>query len=331
MAGTSRSADLQSALEQKCERITKPKSTVLFRRGEKASGMFVLFSGKVTLEFGLDAPNRSCAPVALLGLSSGITGHNYSMTATVTEDAELGFLDVQTLKALLLGRSELIQRLLTMLAEKKAERYELRQQPGQSPVNVQCVCPSVIEDRWSFERRCKEVSMPQSKRLRLTLLFALTGAISFWVPDIAVHAHAGPALDSRHVWALTLLSPLTFLFAYLVARRFAAKLQFRWTGAAMLSGVWLGGGVFMTLAAVISGSGLIGGTTVGQIIVIAFSVIPIVTFIMATADTSSLALLGVTIGALLVCGVRASCMLLRSPQGSAASWSTRPVRDHQQS
>ena len=170
--------------------------------------------------------------------------------------------------------------------------------------------------------------MSGSKRLRLAVLFVLTGAVSFWVPDIAVHAHAGPTLDSRHVWTLTLLSPLTFLFAYLVARKFAASHQFRWPGVAMLSGVWLSGGVFMTVAAVVSGSGLMGETAVGQAIVIGLSFIPIVTYIMATADASSLALLGVTIGSLLICGFRASCLLLRSGQIPAASWGTRPVRGH---
>ena len=170
--------------------------------------------------------------------------------------------------------------------------------------------------------------MPRSKRLGLVVLFALTGAVSFWVPDVAVHAYAGPTLDSRQVWALTLLSPLTFLFAYLVARRFAANRQFRWPGAAMLSGVWLSGGAFMTLAAVISGSGLIGGSAVGQIIVIFLSAIPIITYIMATADASSLALLGVTAGALLVCGFRASYMLLRSVHEPGTSCSTMPLRDH---
>jgi len=52
--------------------------------------------------------------------------------------------------------------------------------------------------------------------------------------------------------------PLTFLFAYLVARKFAVRRMFRWTGPAMLLGVWLTGGVFMTLAAVVSGSGFLG-------------------------------------------------------------------------
>jgi hypothetical protein len=170
--------------------------------------------------------------------------------------------------------------------------------------------------------------MPQSKGLGLAILFGLTGAVSFWLPDLAVHSHSGPTLDSRHVWALTLLSPLTFLFAYLVARKVAANHAFRWPGTAMLSGVWLGGGLFMTLAAVVSGSELIGGTAVGQAIDIVLSVIPIVTYIMATADASSLALLGVTVGALLACGFRASCMLLRSAPRSATSWGTKPVRDH---
>ena len=119
MAVNSCSADLQSVLEQRCERITRPKCTVLFRRGEKASGMFVLFSGKVTLGFGLDAANRSCGPGALVGCYSAITGHNYGMTATVTEDAELGFLSGQVLDSLLHERPELCQQLLTILAEGK--------------------------------------------------------------------------------------------------------------------------------------------------------------------------------------------------------------------
>ena len=96
----------------------------------------------------------------------------------------------------------------------------------------------------------------------------------------------------------------------------------------MLGGVWLSGGVFMTPAAVISGSGLIGGSALGQAGVIVLSAIPIITYIMAAADASSLALLAVTAGALLVCGFRASYMLLRPAQGPVASCGTTPVRDH---
>ena len=93
------------------------------------------------------------------------------------------------------------------------------------------------------------VSPSRIKRPRLVLSFAIAGALSFWLPDVAVHISAGPNFDSRHVWAITILSPAAFLFTYVVARKFAIKQDFRWVGAAMLLGVWITGGVFMTIAA----------------------------------------------------------------------------------
>jgi CRP-like cAMP-binding protein len=54
--------------------------------------MFVVFSGKVSLDFGVDSSLvRTYGIGALVGLPATITRRNYSMTATVTEDAELGF------------------------------------------------------------------------------------------------------------------------------------------------------------------------------------------------------------------------------------------------
>ena len=49
MADDTASANLHHVLEQGSEIVHKPKSTVLFRRGEKASGMFVVLSGKVEI------------------------------------------------------------------------------------------------------------------------------------------------------------------------------------------------------------------------------------------------------------------------------------------
>lgn len=46
---------LQQTLEQKGERVFKRKDDVLFRRGEEAFGMFVVLSGKVSLDFGVDS------------------------------------------------------------------------------------------------------------------------------------------------------------------------------------------------------------------------------------------------------------------------------------
>jgi len=155
------------------------------------------------------------------------------------------------------------------------------------------------------------VSLVQSRRRRsaVALSFAAVGALSFWLPDIAVHAHAGPNLDSRHAWAITLFAPAVFLLAYVVAQRFALKAKFKRLGPTMLLGVWVSGGLFMTISALVSGSDFIGGTGLWRLAIIPMSIVPIVTFILASYDGSLLALLAITLGGLLICGVRASCTL----------------------
>lgn len=148
-----------------------------------------------------------------------------------------------------------------------------------------------------------------TKRRRLALSCAVAGALSFWLPDVAVHIVAGPNFDSRHVWLCTLLMPATFLFAYVVARRFGMKRDFKWVGPAMLLGVWLTGGLFMTLATA-WGRPYVGVDGVGRLLLIVSSVIPVVTFLLAANDGSLFALLAVTLGALLLLGMRASWTLL---------------------
>jgi CRP-like cAMP-binding protein len=94
---------------------------VLFQRGEKTFGMFLVLRGTVGLDFGVDAvtPLASvCGPGALVGLPATLTRGNYSMTATVTDDAELGFLTPQDLVSLLRKQPELRQQLLTILSAK---------------------------------------------------------------------------------------------------------------------------------------------------------------------------------------------------------------------
>jgi Cu/Ag efflux pump CusA len=80
----------------------------------------------------------------------------------------------------------------------------------------------------------------------------------------------------------------------------------------MLVGVWLTGGLFTTLAATASGGGFVGTGILGSLLIVMLSVIPIVTYILAAYDGSLFALLAVTLGALLFCGVRASWKLLTS-------------------
>ncbi len=128
MAGDIPSANLQTTLEQRCEKVRKPRFSVLFRQGDRTSGMFVVLSGKVSLGFGVNSAfDRSYGPGALLGLPSTLTQRNYCMTATVTEDAELGFWSPEALDSLLHNRPDLCQQLLVILGEKMAENYELQE------------------------------------------------------------------------------------------------------------------------------------------------------------------------------------------------------------
>ena len=149
------------------------------------------------------------------------------------------------------------------------------------------------------------------KQPRLTIWFAVAGALSFWLPDVAIHFYAGRNLDSRHIWAITILAPATFLLAYLFARTFAVKRDFKWLGVAMLLGVWITGGLFIALAATASGSGLVSPHEIrDSLLMTVLSVIPGVVYMLATYDGSFFALLAVTVGGLLLCGVRASWILL---------------------
>ena len=92
MADYAQPTDLRAVLERDCERLRKAKETVLFRRGENAFGLFIVLCGAVKLDLGVDSKfTRSYGRGALLGLPATLTRRPYSMTATVTQDAELGF------------------------------------------------------------------------------------------------------------------------------------------------------------------------------------------------------------------------------------------------
>jgi hypothetical protein len=102
------------------------------------------------------------------------------------------------------------------------------------------------------------------------------------------------------------------------------KQDFKWVGPAMLLGVWLTGGLFMTLATA-SGSGFVGVDGVGRLLIIVSSLIPVVTFILAAYDGSLFALLAVTLGALLLLGVRASWILLTYVPSRLGATSDEPA------
>ena len=135
----STSFHLTQELEEGSERVHKQKSTVLFRRGDKAAGMYVVLSGKVTLDYGAEsACGRSYGPGALVGLPSTLTLNNYSMTATVTEDAVLSFWSPRRLQLLLRQRPGLCRVLMAILKEKIAENHamEMRVLSQEDPCNA---------------------------------------------------------------------------------------------------------------------------------------------------------------------------------------------------
>ncbi len=90
--------------------------------------MFVVLTGKVILDFGVDgslAMNHSYGPGALVRLPATLTKRNYSMTATVTQDAERGFWPSEALNSLLRKRPDLCQQLLAILSEKISENQQV--------------------------------------------------------------------------------------------------------------------------------------------------------------------------------------------------------------
>lgn len=88
------SPELQAEFERLATIIFKPKGTILFRRGDDVSGVFLIRSGRIIL--GLDYetpvyPAKILGPGAITGLPATVSGNSYSLTAKVAEDSELAF------------------------------------------------------------------------------------------------------------------------------------------------------------------------------------------------------------------------------------------------
>jgi CRP-like cAMP-binding protein len=145
--------NLQKILEQQSIKLSRPASTVLFRRGESAAVMFVVLNGKGSLDLGFDSElARYCVPGAVVGLPSALTRHNHSMTATVKEDAELGFWSPEALDSLLRERPELCRPLLAILGERIAEDHDVEsallnyKRPPEC-ASMSCPVPGRVEEK----------------------------------------------------------------------------------------------------------------------------------------------------------------------------------------
>ena len=90
-------AELCAELTRLSSSVTMPKGAILFRCGDRVSGIFVIHRGVVRMSLdGADSvfPARKLGPGEIVGLPATLTG-NYSLSAEVTEDAELGFVPAQ--------------------------------------------------------------------------------------------------------------------------------------------------------------------------------------------------------------------------------------------
>jgi CRP-like cAMP-binding protein len=96
--------ELNAELDRIASTVSMPGGTLLFRCGDPVSGVFVIHRGTVTLF--VDAPSKSpwlaktLGPGEIAGLPAALTGM-YSLSARVSEDAELGFIPASQVASLL--------------------------------------------------------------------------------------------------------------------------------------------------------------------------------------------------------------------------------------
>jgi hypothetical protein len=133
---------------------------------------------------------------------------------------------------------------------------------------------------------------------RLVKLVIL-GAVAFWLPDVILYALRGYNFSGHDVRMVTMVSPATFLIAIVVAKWADKKSPEKLVVPAMVSGVWLLGGLFMMIGASFAGGGFAKSHSAFDLGMVLFlSVFPPYTFIMATYDGAVGALLLVTAAAL---------------------------------
>jgi len=86
-------SELRLALQAIGSSIAKSKKSILFRRGDKPVGVFLVRKGKVSLSLdGTSVASRTLGPGSVLGLPATLNRRPYSLTAMATEDCRLDFI-----------------------------------------------------------------------------------------------------------------------------------------------------------------------------------------------------------------------------------------------
>lgn len=118
------SFELKTELGRLASPVSRQKGSVLFRRGENVSGVFLIRKGKVSME--LDAadgiyPPRTFGPDSILGLPATLSGTPYSLTARTTEPSELDFVPRQAVLNVLRDKPSLCFQVMALLSEEIVE------------------------------------------------------------------------------------------------------------------------------------------------------------------------------------------------------------------
>jgi len=85
--------ELRLALQAIGNSVGKSKESILFRRGDRPVGVFLVREGKVRLSHdGTSVASRTLGPGSVLGLPATLNRRPYSLTATATENCQLDFI-----------------------------------------------------------------------------------------------------------------------------------------------------------------------------------------------------------------------------------------------
>jgi CRP-like cAMP-binding protein len=134
------SPELKARLEQRATIVFKPKGTVLFRRGEDVSGVFLIRSGRVSLALDCETPlypARILGLGAIAGLPATVSGNPYSLTAKVVDDAELAFVARDAVLECLQNNPRLCFQVMDMLSGEISDiRSAFRQNDSTRPAKA---------------------------------------------------------------------------------------------------------------------------------------------------------------------------------------------------
>lgn len=115
--------ELEAQLQRRSTAVTRAKGAILFRRGDAVQGVFLVLQGAVSLSLDdgcLVYPARVLGPGSIIGLPATVAGAPYSLTAEVVEDAELAFVDRESILECLRSHPDLCLQVMDLLGNEIA-------------------------------------------------------------------------------------------------------------------------------------------------------------------------------------------------------------------